>query len=334
MNRTIQYNISEQYNGMTIWQYLKQHGYSHHILTHLKKTEMGICIANIPVYLNHILSAGEQLTVFLKEDVSSLNITPIDLPLSVIYEDDDILVVNKPSNMPIHPSMNNHDNTLANAAAYYFKSRSLPFVFRCPNRLDRDTSGLTILAKNMLSSSILSDMIKKRTLKREYLAIVEGFTDLSGTINAPISRKESSTIERIVDYEHGEQAITHYTRLAETSFISDGVDKQHYSLLRIQLETGRTHQIRVHMRHIGHPLPGDFLYNPNFSIIKRQALHSACLSFPHPITKTFLHFEAPIPKDMQNIFPSFIGFHESSEPHPYEDILQDTSQLSHDLPHD
>lgn len=289
MDRTIHYFITEQEEGMTIWQHLKCHGYSRHILTHLKNTEMGICVNQTPVYLNYQLKKGEALSVFLKEEPASPNIIPVFLPLSIVYEDEDLLVVNKPANMPIHPSMNHHDNTLANAAAYYYGQQKLPFIFRCPNRLDRDTSGLTVLAKNMLSSSILSDMVKSRTLKREYLAIVEGTPDAAGTIDAPIARKEGSAIERIVDFEHGEPAVTHYTRLKTC---------KNYSLVSLSLETGRTHQIRVHMRHIGHPLPGDFLYNPDYSIIQRQALHSHSLTFRHPITGEPLHFEAPLPEDM------------------------------------
>lgn len=289
MDRTIHYAITEQEDGMTIWQLLKCHGYSHHILTHLKNTEMGICVNEVPVYLNHQLKKTEILSIFLKEENSSPNIVPVALPLSIVYEDEDLLVVNKPANMPIHPSMNNHDNTLANAAAYYYERKKLPFVFRCPNRLDRDTSGLTILAKNMLSSSILSDMVKLRTLKREYLAIVKGIPEPSGTVNAPIARKDGSTIERIVDFENGEPAVTHYTRIKTCS---------NYSLISLSLETGRTHQIRVHMRHIGHPLPGDFLYNPDYSIIQRQALHSHSLTFKHPVTGKPMHFEAPLPEDM------------------------------------
>ncbi len=305
MDRTFQYHITEQNAGMTVRQILKQAGYSHHILTHLKNTEMGICVDGVPVYLNHLLFTGDLLTVLLKEKQSSSNVIPIPLPLNIVYEDEDLLVVNKPAGMSIHPSINHYDNSLANAAAFYFSNQGLPFVFRCVNRLDRDTSGLTVLAKHLLSSSILSDMVKKRELTREYLAIAEGITEPAGTIAAPIARKEGSAIERIVDFENGETAITHYQRLSVIAVSGENI-KREYSLLKIRLETGRTHQIRIHLRYIGHPLPGDFLYNPDNSIIKRQALHSACLSFRHPITGEMLFFEAPLPEDMRQIISNSV----------------------------
>lgn len=151
--------------------------------------------------------------------------------------------------MPIHPSMNNYDNTLANAVCHYYQTQGIPYTFRCVNRLDRDTTGLTILAKHLISSAILNSEVSVRGISREYLAIVKGFTEDEGTVNAPIGRKEGSTIERQIDVLHGETAITHYKRLA----YQDGL-----SLISLKLETGRTHQIRVHMKSIGHPLIGDF----------------------------------------------------------------------------
>ena len=291
MDRTIIYKITEQSEGMTVRQLLKKCGYSHRILAHLK----------------HTVSKGEQLTVHFTEGSSSVHVIPVPLPLTIIYEDEDLIVVNKPAGMPVHPSLNNYGNSLANAAAYYYSEQGLPFVFRCVNRLDGDTSGLTVLAKNMLSAAILSDMVKRKVLKRQYLAVAEGITEQSGTIDAPLSRKEGSVLERRVDFENGETAVTHYERLSVFT-ISGESDNRNYSFLKILLETGRTHQIRVHLRHIGHPLPGDFLYNPDYSIIKRQALHSACLSFPHPITGKALHFEAPLPEDMRQILSNSVPF--------------------------
>lgn len=305
MDRTIVYKITEQSEGMTVRQLLKQYGYSHRILAHLKHTEMGICVEGNTVYMNHPLRKEELLTVHCTEGTSSVHVIPVPLPLAIVYEDEDLLVVNKPAGMPVHPSLNNYGNSLANAAAYYFSEQNLPFVFRCINRLDRDTSGLTVLAKNMLSAAILSDMVKRKVMKREYLAVAEGITEQCGTIAAPLSRKQGSVIERTVDFENGETAITHYERLSAIT-ISDETGSRNYSFLKIILETGRTHQIRVHLRYIGHSLPGDFLYNPEYSIIKRQALHSACLSFSHPITGELLHFEAPLPEDMQKILSNSV----------------------------
>lgn len=292
MKRIFEYNITQADQGQTILSYLQNKGYSHGVIVHLKKTPFGILKNGSWAYVTERLSCQDHLTITLTEETSSEHIVPVSLPFSIVYEDDDILVVNKPAGMPTHPSQNNYDNTLANAVAYYFDSKNIPYVFRCINRLDRDTSGLTILAKHMLSSAILSKMSAKRNISRTYLAVACGELPPEGTIDAPIARKEGSTIERCVDFEHGAAAITHYKRLA----YKDG-----YSLVSLKLETGRTHQIRVHMKYIGHPLPGDFLYNPDYSRINRQALHAWKLEFQHPITEEKMHFTCEPPEDMQNI---------------------------------
>lgn len=278
--------------GMTIEAFMKDFGYSQHLIRGIRQVPDGITIDGIHVYTTRILTGNETIKIILPLKDSSEAITPAKLDFEIVYYDEDIMVINKPANMPVHPSQGNYGNTLANGIAYLFEQNGDPFVFRAINRLDRDTSGLLVVAKNPLSACILSDMIREHTIHREYLAIATGLTPESGTITATIARKEASTIERCVDSEHGEAAITHYKRIDY---------KNGYSLLRITLETGRTHQIRVHMKHIGHPLPGDFVYNPDYSVIERQALHSASLKFRHPITKEQMYFEAEMPEDMKRI---------------------------------
>lgn len=295
MNRTLIYNIDTNYDLYQIGDFLREHGYSRHVIVHLKQTEQGILLNNKWAYVNEILHTGDILTLQIIEEVSSENIVPVSMQLDIIYEDEDIIVINKTADTPIHPSINNFDNSLANGLAYYYKQQNLPFIFRCVNRLDRDTTGLVLLAKNMYSGCILSDMVRNREIHREYQAIVEGKLDESGTINAPIARKEGSVIERCIDFNSGQRAITHYTLMNY---------KNGYSLASIVLETGRTHQIRVHMKHIGHRLPGDFIYNPNYTHINRQALHSYKLSFLHPITKEQMTFFAPLPLDMKKLLDS------------------------------
>ena len=157
-----------------------------------------------------ILHTDDILTITLEEKTSSENIVASPLPLHIVYEDEDLMVINKPADMPIHPSQGNYDNTLANAVAYYYAQKGEPFTYRCINRLDRDTTGLLILAKHMYSASLLSDMVKNRKIHREYLAVAEGKTPSSGIIDAPIRRVDGSTIERQVDYEQGDYACTHY----------------------------------------------------------------------------------------------------------------------------
>jgi len=306
MNRTIEYHIKQeelpQNVSLTIKGYLKDREYSAQNRKELKQDPYGILLNGVPAHMNAPLSAGDLLRIQICEQDSSENILPIPLPLDIVYEDEDLLVLNKPAGMPTHPSQNNRDNTLANALAYYYQQRGMAFIFRCINRLDRDTSGLTIVAKHYVSAGILGkDVAEKSHLKREYLAIVPGtVTPCQGTISAPLGRKPGSIIERCVDPIHGESAVTHYRVLEE---------KNGYSLVSLILETGRTHQIRIHMKHIGHPLAGDYLYNPEWKAmesesvehsapISRQALHSHRLSFRHPITGEAMEFTAPMPEDM------------------------------------
>ncbi len=292
MKRTFTYTIPSEYNGETLLSFLKSRKYSSQIITHLKRTENGILLNSEWGRVRDILHAGDELTIQLIEQEASENIVPTNLPLDIVYEDEDILVINKADNTPIHPSQGNYDNTLANAVAYYYKQKREYFTYRCINRLDRDTTGLLIIAKNMYSASLLSEMVAAREIHREYLAIATGETPKNGTIIAPIARVDGSTIERCVNEEQGDYACTHYKRIAY---------KNGYSLVSLKLETGRTHQIRVHMKHIGHPLPGDFLYNPDYSVIERQALHSHKLTLRHPISGELLEFVADLPEDMKKI---------------------------------
>ena len=293
MNRTIEYTIPESQNGLRVEQFLRRKGYSRQNLTEIKRMPQSILVNGIHYYMRQTLAAGDHLQVCICETESSEKIPPVKLPLNIVYEDEDILVINKPAGMPIHPSMKNYYNSLANALAWYYQDQGKPFIFRCSNRLDRDTSGLTVISKHLVSASIMADMTKKRLVHREYLAIVKGeLTPPAGTITAPLSRKEGSIIERTVDFDHGEEAITHYKLVKK---------ENRHSLVSLQLETGRTHQIRIHMKYLGYPLIGDYLYNPDMEHITRQALHSYHMEFPHPITGQKMTFTAPLPPDMSAI---------------------------------
>ena len=294
MERSITYHIDAQADGLRTEQFLRRLGYSYQNLTQLKKMPESILINGVWSYLRTPVHTDDTLIVHIRENESSPNIPPVDLPLCIVYEDEDIIVVNKPAGMPVHPALNNYRNSLANALMYYYQQQGKPFIFRCTNRLDRDTSGLTVIAKHMVSSSILSSMTARHDIKREYLAVVRGsVAPASGTIDAPIGRVGTSLIERKIDFEHGERAVTHY-RVVE--------EKNGYSLVSLVLETGRTHQIRVHMKYLGFPLVGDYLYNPDMEYIRRQALHSHSLSFRHPITGEDLKFTAELPEDILRIF--------------------------------
>lgn len=296
MIRQFTYRIEPEYDSFTIREYLSLKGYPNAVFVQLKKTPESVLLNGVWAYMRTKLSSGDELFIRLEENTSSAHILPVTMPLSICYEDEDILAVNKPAQMPVHPSLNHYDHTLANAVCGYYNDQGIPYTFRCVNRLDRDTTGLTLIAKHMLSSAILSTAAARREISREYIAIASGKTPESGTIDAPIGRVAGSTIERQIDFENGERAITHYRRLA----YHDGL-----SLLSLHLETGRTHQIRVHLKSIGHPLIGDFLYNPTDTTIKRQALHSYRLTFSHPITGESFVLTAPLPDDMHCLFPDF-----------------------------
>lgn len=293
MNRNIDYIIDEDSAGLRVEQFLRRKRYSGQNLSEIKRMPKSILINGVHYYMRQELSKGDHLQVRICETKNSEKIPPTNLPLDIIYEDEDILVLNKPAGMPIHPSLNNYTNSMANALAYYFQSQGKPFIFRCCNRLDRDTSGLTIVSKHLVSGSILSDMTKYREVHREYLAIARGsVTPSEGTIQAPLGRKEGTIIERTVNWEHGEDAVTHYKVVKEANG---------HSLVSLRLETGRTHQIRIHMKYLGYPLIGDYLYNPDMEYMTRQALHSHHMEFTHPITGEHMSFTAPLPEDMARV---------------------------------
>ncbi len=295
MKRTLCYHITGENSNETILQFLKNKGYSSSNVVALKKIEKSILVNGTWEHVNYRLTPGDVLTIHYQEETSSDTILPSNLPIDIVYEDEDILVVNKPAGMPVHPSQNHYEGTLANALMHYYTEKGETFTFRCVNRLDRDTTGLVLLAKHAISAGILSVSMQNREIHRTYLALTEGiFSEQYGTIDAPIARKGESIIEREVNFETGEKAVTHYE-------VVSTCPNHNYTLLSIHLETGRTHQIRVHMQYIGHPLIGDTLYPSDCFNIQRQALHSSRLSFSHPITGELMNFEAPMPNDMSRL---------------------------------
>ena len=293
MQRVIEYIISENTSPVTILDFLKREGFSRHILSSMKNASDTIILNGERGFGRSVLKPQDHLVITVPETESGENIIRTKMELKILYEDEDILVINKPADMPVHPSAGNYENTLANGVAWYYKQQGKTFVYRCINRLDRDTTGVLVLAKNPLSGALLSAQMKQRQIRRTYLALTDGIPPKKGTISAPIARMDDSVITREVNFEHGETAVTHYERLD----VNNG-----YSLVELHLDTGRTHQIRVHMKYIGCPLPGDFLYHPDFDRISRQALHSFQLEFTHPITGKPMRFLAPVPEDFLNAF--------------------------------
>ena len=289
MEREILYIIDGEYKD--IQDYLKAKGYSASNITALKKYENGIMLNGVWAYMNQKPAVNDRLLVRVCENKKSENIVPVDIKLDVRYEDEDIIVINKGSDMPIHPSLNNYENSLANALMHYYNGEN--FVFRCINRLDKDTTGLTIVAKHFLSAGILNIAMQNRQIKRVYNAIVkdDGRLPDVDTIDLPIAREDDTLIKRKVSL-NGQRAVTHFKVLKKF---------EKYSLIELRLETGRTHQIRVHMSHIGAPLVGDYLYNEDDygKSLVRPLLHSKSLEFIHPITGERMYLECDLPVDFK-----------------------------------
>lgn len=256
------------------------------VITALKKTG-GILLNNKVVTVRAIMNRDDELKLIIPE-VDSDNIVKTKGDLHILYEDEDILCINKPSGMPTHPSQNHYDDTLANLVCYYYRHE--PFVFRVSNRLDRYTSGVVIIAKNMYSASFLCTNVSRKNMTKTYYAVCRGFFDVKhGTISASIARCDGSTIKREVSPE-GQYAVTHYEVTEE---------RDDTSVIKLIPETGRTHQIRVHMAYSGHPLINDFLYDDNYDAKSHFYLHCHTITFEHPTTKKLMTIEAPLPDIFQ-----------------------------------
>lgn len=259
-------------------------------LSKLKRTHLGITRNGELLRTCDTLYASDVVVLSLPDDTNS--ITAIPGELDILYEDEHILVVNKPSNMPVHPTKIHQLDTLANIVSFYMKKTNHVYTFRAINRLDRDTSGCVIIAKDRYTASVVVPSVQK-----QYIAVCEGEITSNGTVDKPISVMPGRSIQRIVT-DSGARSITHYFPL---KYSND------HTLTRFVLETGRTHQIRCHMSSIGHPLAGDDMYGGSLKFIKRQALHCYSVSFVHPVTKREIFVTAPIPKDMTLIFSDSIN---------------------------
>ena len=286
----LSYKIDKNDNFYNVLQVLKEKFLlSDRLITKLKKNNK-IFLNNTITYTKHLVAPDDTIVVNIDFEENNSNIVPANMSLSIIYEDEYLLVVNKPAGIAVHPSILHYSDSLSNGVKFYFDKIGLKKKIRIVNRLDRNTSGIVIFAKNEYIQESLIRQMQSKEFKKEYLAIVEGILqEKSGTLDFPIARKDGSIIERCVKQD-GEKAITHYNVLKNCN---------KHSLIHIVLETGRTHQIRVHFSHIGHPILGDTLYGNPSNLISRQALHSFKVSFIHPISQEKLSLEAPIPDDMK-----------------------------------
>ena len=294
MECTITYKITDSGQNIRIDSFLRKHGYSMQNLTLLKKMPESILKNGEWSYMQTTLQAGDILTVRIQEETSSPNIPAVNLPIDIVYEDEDIRADHMLRN-------DSQTGSVPVKTVCTAENKRFVLLFIIPHQ--RVCKRVSIVVKRRVDRhsgsfvyhyDILSSMTARHQIEREYLAIVRGHvTPFEGTINAPIGRTGSSLIERKIDFENGEHAITHY----HTVFEKNGL-----SLVSLILETGRTHQIRVHMKHLGFPLIGDYLYNPDMELIDRQALHSHCLRFLHPITGRQMTFTADLPEDMARLF--------------------------------
>lgn len=241
------------------------------------------------------VDVGDIITVNLDFEEANDNIIPLNMELDIIYQDQGFLILNKPAGIAVHPSILHYNNSISNGVKFYFDKIGLHKKIRPVNRLDLNTSGLIVFAKNEYIQECLIKQMNNHTFQKEYVAIVAGtFKNKSGIINLPIGRKENSIIERCIS-ENGQNAITEYEVLQEYD---------NMSLVKCILKTGRTHQIRVHMSAIGHPLIGDSLYGSTSNLINRQALHSYKISFIHPVTKNKITLSSDMPIDMKKVLNS------------------------------
>ena len=281
----IEYKVSD---SKTILQILKEDlSFSSRLLTKVKNN---ILLNDKVCKTYDTAEIGDILKIDLSYEEASDNIVPNnDISLKILYEDEWMLIVDKPPFMPVHPSINHYEDSLSNGVKAYFESIGLKKKIRPVNRLDKNTTGIVIFAKSEYIQENLTDY------EKYYLAIVNGKTDDSGVIDKPIARKLPSIIERTVR-DDGDQAITRYKTLEF---------KNNMSLVECKLETGRTHQIRVHMASIGHSIIGDDLYGESSTLINRQALHAYKIKFVHPVSRIEIIIESELPDDMRNVLNKF-----------------------------
>lgn len=294
MSRRLDLPIGPELAGIKVDTLLKKHmGLSGTVVRRIKWLEDGILVDGQRVNTRFAPVEGQVLSVRLSDPERRSGIVPAPGPLDIVYEDEDVIVLNKAPGVPVHPGPGHFSDTLGNFLLNYYDSRGIEADFHPVHRLDRGTSGLMVAAKHPHAQEVLKNQLHTDDFRRTYLAVCEGVPDPpAGLVDAPLGPKEGSLVEQEVRPD-GKPARTKYEVLESHNG---------RTLLRLVLDTGRTHQIRVHMAHLGHPLTGDFLYGTeDHTLIPRPALHSAELSFRHPITGQVLSFVRPLPEDMKRL---------------------------------
>ena len=296
MKRELQYEVTEEEDGLRLDQYIAGRcmDLSRSYIQKLIKESRVTINKNIQTKTKTAVQESDIVNVSLP-DPKELEIKPQDIPLDILYEDNDVLVVNKPKGMVVHPAPGHYEDTLVNAVLYHCRDNlsGINGVLRpgIVHRIDKDTTGALIVCKNDKAHQKIADQLRAHTITRSYRAIVyNNFSEDEGMINAPIGRHPTNRKKRMVTEKNSKEAITHYKVLDHLN--------HKFNYIECRLETGRTHQIRVHMSHIGHPLLGDEVYGPTnskFKNLQGQTLHAATLGFIHPTTEEYMEFSAPLP---------------------------------------
>ncbi|SHI02362.1 23S rRNA pseudouridine1911/1915/1917 synthase [Clostridium collagenovorans DSM 3089] len=297
MENNLLYRVKEQYDNLKLRDYLKHYENLSSRMIKSAGIQKRIKVNGKVEKLNYIVKLGDEISFNITKEESQ-NIMPEPMELDIVFEDMDLIVVNKSPNMVVHPTKSHPYGTLANGLMYHFKETNQNCIVRLVSRLDMDTSGLIMIGKNQHAHMVLSRDMQENKVVKEYLAIIHGnLENKSGTIDLPIGRRTEDSIKREV-LEEGQRSITHYEVL-ESYPKGD--------LVRLRLETGRTHQIRVHLSHLGHPIFGDVLYGEEEKeLIDRQALHAYRLEILHPKTREKLELQCDLPEDMKNLIENYL----------------------------
>ena len=293
MKKNMTYRIEE--GNITIKDFLLSNNISSKAISTLKKQVDGILVNGKVQFTNYKLQPNDILSINLDENNDYENIIATKMDLNILYEDDDIVIVNKSADITVHPSKKYFTNSLVNGLTYYYQNKNMDVKLHCITRLDKETSGCVLFAKNRISANCLSNMVKQKEISKTYLSLASGKINKQHfLISAPISRISKGNILRCVDFQTGKEALTE-------CFLLGYYPSNDISLLKCLLHTGRTHQIRVHLQYINHPIVSDSLYNKSCNLLLRQGLHCYNIRFIHPISHQLIDVTSQLPADLKQV---------------------------------
>lgn len=293
MKKNMTYRIEE--GNITIKDFLLSNNISSKAISTLKKQVDGILVNGKVQFTNYKLQPNDILSINLDENNDYENIIATKMDLDILYEDDDIVIVNKSADITVHPSKKYFTNSLVNGLTYYYQNKNMDVKLHCITRLDKETSGCVLFAKNRIAANCLSNMVKQKEISKTYLSLASGKVSKQHfLISAPISRISKGNILRCVDFQTGKEALTE-------CFLLEYYPSNDISLLKCLLHTGRTHQIRVHLQYINHPIVSDSLYNKSCNLLLRQGLHCYNIKFIHPISHQLIDVTSQLPADLKQV---------------------------------